>query len=271
MITHRGDVMLELQTCFLSELGGRKRNEDACGYWTSDEHCCWVVSDGAGGHGSGDVASKLVVSTTLKLFSTHPSVAPDDAVNLLQAANDAVVTEKTSGATVDDMHATAVILLIDRSRALAVWGHVGDTRIYLFRRGRVAYQTKDHSVVQNMIDAGYGSVDMIRTHPQRSLLTSAIGSSEAISLSVSAEPMAIQPGDVFLMCTDGWWEYVEEPEMERLLDESRSPEEWLAEMGEAIRRRAPVENDNYTAVCVKMTEETTIIFPARSRDDAEDR
>ena len=88
------------------------------------------------------------------------------------------------------MHATAVLLLIDQHDRLAVWGHVGDTRIYLFRRGRVAFQTRDHSLVQNMIDAGYGSVDMIRTHPQRSLLTSAIGSSEAISLSVSAEPMA---------------------------------------------------------------------------------
>jgi serine/threonine protein phosphatase PrpC len=65
------------------------------------------------------------------------------------------------------------------------------------------------------------------------------------------------------MCTDGWWEYVEEPEMERLLDEAASPEAWLARMGEAIRQRAPAENDNYTAVCVKLAEETTVILPAR--------
>ena len=51
--------MLEMQTCFLSEVGGRSRNEDACGYWTSETGCCWVVSDGAGGHGSGDVAARL--------------------------------------------------------------------------------------------------------------------------------------------------------------------------------------------------------------------
>ena len=146
--------MRDMQTCFLSETGGRSRNEDACGYWTSDEGCCWVVSDGAGGHGSGDVASRLVVSTVLRQFSAHPRVAPDEASTLLQAANDAVVREKTNGNTRDDMHATAVLLLIDPRRGLAVWGHVGDTRIYLFRRGRVAYQTRDHSLVQNMIDAG---------------------------------------------------------------------------------------------------------------------
>jgi serine/threonine protein phosphatase PrpC len=145
---------------------------------------------------------------------------------------------------------------------------VGDSRIYLFRRGHLAYQTRDHSLVQNMIDAGFGSVSMIRTHPKRSLLTSAIGAKESIALSVSAEPLALQPGDVFLMCTDGWWEYVEEPEMERLLDEAASPEEWLARMGDAIRQRAPAENDNYTAVCVRLAEETTVILPARGHDPA---
>jgi serine/threonine protein phosphatase PrpC len=130
----------------------------------------------------------------------------------------------------------------------------------------VAYQTRDHSLVQNMIDAGYGNADMIRSHPQRSLLTSAIGSKEAISLSVSAEPMQLMPGDVFLMCTDGWWEYVEEPEMERILDESGSSEQWLAGMQALICSRAPVENDNYTAVCVRMADETTIIIPSTPRD-----
>jgi serine/threonine protein phosphatase PrpC len=258
--------MLDVQTCYLSELGGRSRNEDACGYWTSENGSCWVVSDGAGGHGSGDVASRLVVSTVLKRFAAHPRVDPDEAAALLQAANDVVIREKTTGGTTDDMHATAVILLIDPHSGVAVWGHVGDTRIYLFRRGRVAYQTRDHSLVQNMIDAGYGNADMIRSHPQRSLLTSAIGSKEAISLSVSAEPMQLMPGDVFLMCTDGWWEYVEEPEMERILDESGSSEQWLAGMQALICSRAPVENDNYTAVCVRMADETTIIIPSTPRD-----
>ncbi|WP_298595500.1 PP2C family protein-serine/threonine phosphatase [Zoogloea sp.] len=260
--------MLDVHTCYVSEQGGRSRNEDACGYWTSEDACCWVVSDGAGGHGSGDVASRLVVSTVLRRFAAHPVVAPDAAVALLQAANEMVVTEKTNGDTADDMHATAVALLIDPRRGLAVWGHVGDSRIYLFRRGHLAYQTRDHSLVQNMIDAGFGSVSMIRTHPKRSLLTSAIGAKESIALSVSAEPLVLQPGDVFLMCTDGWWEYVEEPEMERLLDEATTPEAWLTRMGELIRQRAPAENDNYTAVCVKLTEETTVILPGKGHDPA---
>ena len=258
--------MLELQTSFRSESGGRGRNEDACGYWTSDDCCCWVVSDGAGGHGGGDVAARLVVSTVLRAFAQNPAVAPDEAVALLQAANDAVVSEQDSGSPVADMHATAVVLLIDRERSCAVWGHVGDTRVYLFRRGRVVYQTRDHSVVQSMIDAGYGTSEMIRKHPQRSLLTSAIGSSDGIALSVSAEPMPLASGDVFLICTDGWWEHLQEDEMERLLDESATCDEWLAGMGKLIVGRAPAESDNYTAVCVTASEvvrdETTVILAA---------
>ncbi|MDS4015080.1 MAG: protein phosphatase 2C domain-containing protein [Candidatus Accumulibacter sp.] len=256
--------MLEVQTYFLSEVGGRSRNEDACGYWTSSGGCCWVVSDGAGGHGSGDIAARLVVSTVLNLFAPRPSAEPDDAVALLEAANDAVVNEKGSGSTTDDMHATAVILLIDRPGGTAVWGHVGDTRIYLFRHGQVVYQTRDHTVVQNLIDAGYGSVDMIRTHPQRSLLTSAIGSNEALALSVVREATPLTSGDFFLLCTDGWWEHIQESEMEELLAEASCAAEWLGLMRRLIRQRAPSDNDNYTALCVTVSDqvpdETTVIL-----------
>lgn len=252
--------MVELNTCYVSEVGGRQRNEDACGYWMSDASACWVVSDGAGGHGSGDIASRLVVTTTLSAFTTRPMVTPADALELLQAANAAVIREKTSGKTRDDMHATAAVLLVDRFKEQAVWAHVGDTRIYLFRGGRIIHQTRDHSLVQQMVDAGYGTAAMIRSHPKRSLLTSAIGSAEPLSMSVSQEAIKIQPGDVFLMCTDGWWEYVEEADMEALLGRQPVPEQWLAGMADLIRERAPKGHDNYSAVCVSSDDDRTVML-----------
>lgn len=256
--------MLKLETAYLTDPGGRSRNEDACGYWSSEACGCWVVSDGAGGHGSGDMASRLVVSRILEAFSANPAISSDRAVELLRGANEAVIHAKRSGATKDDMHATAAMLLIDRERDEAIWGHAGDTRIYLFRDGRIAYCTRDHSLVQNLIDAGYGTTEMIRSHPQRSLLTSAIGSAEAIELSVAGTPLKIQSGDTFLMCTDGWWEYVDEADMLRLLDLASTPAHWLSLMSEALRAKVSTGNDNFTAVCVLVGSgepTTTIIMP----------
>lgn len=257
------EAMLDLQTAYISRIGQRKRNEDACGYWTSDKGCCWVLSDGAGGHGSGDRAAQMVVSTVLEQFARDPNNDEAAAIALLEAAQAAVMSEKRAHPDGDNMHATAALLLIDPVRHEAVWAHVGDTRIYLFRNSNLIHQTRDHSLVQSMIDAGYGDVASIRTHPQRSLLTSAIGNADELSLSVSGEPVRIGAGDSFLICSDGWWEYVDEAEMTRCLEASVSSADWLERMASIVDAQDGQQNDNYTAIAVKIeqaTEGKTIVL-----------
>lgn len=241
--------MIETQTAHLSRIGGRRRNEDACGYWGSPRGGCWVVSDGAGGHGSGDVASRMVVSTVLERFAATPRVDAEFAVALLEAAHQTVMAAKQAKGA-DDMHATCVLLLIDPEGERAVWAHAGDSRLYLFRDGKPVYQTRDHSLVQSMIDAGYGTTEMIRSHPQRSLLTSAIGNAGELELSVSGEPLRLRLDDVFLLCSDGWWEYVEEAQMQTLLADTDTMQGWLERMAAQIEAQAGKDNDNYTAVGV---------------------
>lgn len=268
----------ELQTAHLSRVGGRKRNEDAFAYWESDTAGCWVVSDGAGGHGSGDLASSIVVETIIERFRSFPSVSSDSLACLLESAQTAVLEAKSDGGA--DMHATCVVLLIDRETEKAVWGHVGDSRLYLFRDGRLLYQTRDHSLVQNMIDAGYGTTDMIRTHPNRNLLTSAIGNSGDLEATISDQMLALQSADTFLLCSDGWWEYVEEAEMERSLSQSDGNlAVWLEAMGGVVARDAGTSNDNYTAVGVRVLEAgptgldddvTVILLPKDGRQTLED-
>jgi len=254
--------MLAIQTTYTSQTGQRKRNEDTCGYWTSDKACCWVVSDGAGGHGSGDVASQLVVNTTLEQFSTRQEVSEQVVTDLTTGAHAAVMDHKHKNPEGDDMHATVAVLLIDAETGQAVWAHVGDTRIYLFRKRRIALQTRDHSLVQQLIDAGYGNSDIIRTHPQRNMLTSAIGSGDELTISVSGAPVLVEEGDLFLICTDGWWEYVEEQLMEEMLEDATSAEEWLQIMARRVESSAKENADNYTAVIVQvgeLEEVTTVI------------
>jgi serine/threonine protein phosphatase PrpC len=241
---------LNLEIAVLSKPGGRSHNEDACGYWTSDAGCCWVVSDGAGGHGGGDVAAKSVVRSILNDFADAPLVEPETVSRLIQHANDAVLREQKAQQSMRNMRATAAVLLIDQAADVALWGHLGDSRIYGFRGCRVLFQSRDHSVMQSMVDAGFGDAGLLRSHPQRSVLLAALGSPDAVNPAVTQSAMALRDGDVFMLCSDGLWEAVEEPTMERLLAGSTSAEGWLAALEAELLAHARRDHDNYSAIAV---------------------
>lgn len=242
--------MLQQEIAVLSRPGGRERNEDACGYWTSDAGCCWVVSDGAGGHGAGDVASKLAVSYILQEFAASPQVTPEHVAELLQGANAAVLTEQGRHSQWHSMRATATVLCLERQAGFALWGHAGDTRLYCYRAGRLLHRTRDHSVIQSMVDAGYADVGALRSHPQRSVLLSALGSDEDFEISVAGASLPVRDGDAFLLCSDGWWEYVEESVMEATLQAAATARDWLAAMEAELLRNARPGHDNYTGLAV---------------------
>lgn len=241
---------MKIEIAVLSKPGGRSRNEDACGYWTSDGWCCWVLSDGAGGHGGGDVASKSVVATILREFAAAPEVMPGTVFTLIRRANDTLLHEQQSDSRLRDMRATVAILALDCGRQLACWGHLGDSRVYGFRSGHVRFQSRDHSVMQSMLDAGIGDAAMLRQHPQRGALLAALGSADDVQPELSREAEAVCDGDVFMLCSDGLWEYVEEPTMERLLVCSPTAESWLAALEAEVLARAKREHDNYSAIAV---------------------
>lgn len=243
---------LDLEIALLSRKGGRSRNEDACGHWTSEAGCCWVVSDGAGGHGGGDVAARTTVRYILSRFAAAPEVSPAALNRLLAEANGAVVAEQQTSPDLHDMRATGAVLLIERQAGIALWGHLGDTRIYLLRQGRVLVQTRDHSVMQSMVEAGYGDVASLRRHPGRNMLLYALGSTEDFHPDITPSPLALEHGDVFLLCSDGFWDYLDEADMLRTLHASASAEAWLAAMEAVLLERAVPGHDNYTAVGVRV-------------------
>ncbi len=243
---------MRLELSVLSKPGGRKVNEDACGVWSSEATgaCYCVVSDGAGGHGGGDVASKLVVEHVLGWFQRRPEVSGEAIAAALAAANHSVIDLQQRDERLANMCATAVVLAIDAQRMLACWGHLGDSRLYCFRRGRVIVQTRDHSVVQTMVDAGFVEPAELRNNARRNALLAALGQEEGFSPKVERERHAIQAGDVFLLCTDGLWQCVGENEMERVLDLAETPEQWLYGLENALLAQAPEGHDNYSAIAV---------------------
>jgi PPM family protein phosphatase len=242
--------LLNVSISVLSEVGGRKRNEDSCGYWNDEGLFCCVLSDGAGGHGGGDVASQIAVETILESFEHEPHVSPEKVEQLIRLANDRVIGRQGESKDLEDMRATLVLLTVDEASSKAVWGHIGDSRLYLFRGGSQFFQTKDHSVFQSMIDAGFIKPSSARTSSQRTVLTGSLGGEDGFTPDVLQLPQHVKPGDAFLMCSDGFWEYVSESEMENQLLNSSSPQDWLSNMERVLNGNKREGNDNYSAIAL---------------------
>jgi serine/threonine protein phosphatase PrpC len=250
---------MQLELAILSRRGGRNYNEDACGHWHSDSHLCCVVADGAGGHGGGDRASKLAVQQIISAYSGSPSSSPEAVQRMIVDTNRAILDHRSDSEVTQNMHTTLVALFVDLETYSATWGHCGDSRLYVFRGGKVAAQTRDHSLVQSLVDGGLLTADKMRSHPQRSELLSALGVGEQdLQVSVSPSPWALQAGDVFLLCTDGVWEYVQEPDLEAALVSSASPHAWLDSLEKRVLTAAAHKprHDNFSALAVWVSDPT---------------
>ncbi len=244
-----------LAVAMVSRRGGRARNEDACGHWgwgrpaTSGPVCC-VLADGAGGHGGGDVASQAAVSTVLQSFAERPACDPRRVRELIDLANQAVVAGQSASEATRDMRSTLVVWLGDPAQGAAAWGHSGDSRLYCFRGGRLLARTRDHSLYQSMIDAGLAHSGNLRGNPQRNILTACLGSSEQFEADVVGANHALHPGDAFLLCSDGFWEPLEEEIMTATLQETADVQSWIDALEQSVARRAQAGQDNYSAIGV---------------------
>jgi len=248
-----GNAMLALEVALISDRGGRTYNEDACGHWHSQQHLCCVLADGAGGHGGGDIAARLAVQELIGRFSHQPAAHAADLDRLLRVTNDVLIGQRVPGTPRQDMHSTVVCLVLDFLEHRALWAHAGDSRMYWFRQGRLVQRTRDHSLVQSLVDSGLVSAAELRVHPQRSELRSALGiAPDALEVSAGEGGEAVQAGDVFLLCTDGLWEYLDDELLQVSLTAAATPGSWLAELSHAVRlaARPKPSHDNFSALTV---------------------
>lgn len=220
--------------------GGRECNED--NVFLGDG--AFAVADGLGGHSGGAAASKVAV----KYISDHYSEAvdPEGMADLLEGANTAVRRLGSGMTTV----AAAVL-----GESGFTFGNVGDSRVYYFRNGRIIAQTRDHSVCQAAVEMGQITPEQIRGSEDRSQLLKVLGSGERLDLKKLPQQVAAQPGDAFMLCTDGFWENVHEREMECDLAKSGSPLEWRDRMLKRLLLKTGSGGDNYTVLCGILTDQ----------------
>jgi PPM family protein phosphatase len=244
------DISPEITLGTLSKIGGRAGNEDACGYWIGEQGSCFVVCDGAGGHAGGAVASEIAVKAILGAFVAAPRFDRLRVREILLEAESAIAAAKVQHADLDKMSAAVAMVMLNADRTQALWGQLGDTRLYLFRRGRARQLTKDHSVAQSLVDAGFATDRDTRSHPQRSILYAALGMESQAMPAMPDAPLAVEDGDAFLLCSDGFWEPIVETDMEGSLRDAEGPEQWLLHMEQTIVRDPKPHFDNYTGLAV---------------------
>jgi PPM family protein phosphatase len=242
--------MLEVEVAACSEVGERRHNEDDLRHGNVGSVWYAVLSDGAGGHRGGAIASDIVVRMTAHGLQSATQLDPAVLTELVCETNAALSEQQQGKQGHDRMHATMVALWIDIRSEQALWTHVGDSRLYMLRHGRVRHVTTDDSVVQRMVHAGYLTAAEARDHPRKNQLIGAMGASETVDPNTLEAAFTVADGDAFLLCSDGWWEHFEIADIEASFANATSPRHWLELMAERVRREASPSQDNYSAIGV---------------------
>lgn len=239
---------MNISTASISQQGGRASNQDQTGETIGERAACFVVCDGIAGLPGGDVAAELARNAIITGFDGDSHLNAQSIRHYVNGANHAIRSEQKAGEENARMGTTLVSLFIDRDFHLAYWAHAGDSRLYLFRRGWLYHVTTDHSLVQQMKDAGH-QTDGINSN----LLYFALGLGDDQREASYSDVVPIEDGDVFLLCTDGFWHGVSEELMKQSLHMVNTPNEWLTLMNQILQRQnaqSDDQQDNYSAVAV---------------------
>ncbi len=232
--------MIEVSSA--SDIGRvRTSNEDSYGVFSP---AVYVVADGLGGHAAGEIASRMVVAAVHDMVNSGEEIDAAALQSAVLRANQRVLDASAENPSYEGMGSTATVLHIDEKDGLAYYAHVGDSRLYLLRRGIFQQVSRDHSYVEELVARGELSEAEAQHHPRKNLLLRAVGIEE--SLHVDGDSFSIEDGDRLLLATDGLTNMVEDAALAALLGSrfegvaDRMVEQALAEGG----------RDNVTAIAL---------------------
>ncbi len=225
----------------------RQNNEDSFGYWEPEDDKQFlrkgrlaVVADGMGGYEGGQEASRLAVETLMAVYRDFGGDDPQAAlIEGLQAAHEQIRQYSFAHPELRGMGTTCTAAAIVQDALYYV--HVGDTRLYLIRDGHITRVTRDHSYVGRLVESGMISQEEAETHPQRNILTAALGTNPDLVMDSPGRPEPLRPEDVLLICSDGLWGQVRDSE---ILDavENKSAEQAGRKLIELARERGGPDN-----------------------------
>lgn len=229
-------------------LGDRSEQQDRCAAENITNGCIFILSDGMGGHDNGAAAAQTVVDIFLsslgsQMFASH---APTEAMHRLcrEAHRRVNANNAVSGS---DSRTTLVALHV--GGGVATWCHLGDSRLYLFRGSTLLRRTRDHSLTQLLADLGEISPEDAASHPDRSRLLRCIGGDKDYEPAI--DQLEVEPGDAFVLCSDGFWDHVAPHEMAEMVTSPALDDAAQALADQAVLR-GQGHADNVTVLAVRI-------------------
>ena len=250
---------MKIRVSTVCKIGGRDYNQDYFAHSVSDKAACFVVCDGLGSYVGSEVASRLCATRVVEDFEQVREIDPVRAVRrsfceaYIENAHNHVVAHKERNPQIATSCTTVACAVTNGNTT--TFAHIGDSRVYFFRNHKLIYQSKDHSLSQLAVEMGQIKLRDIRTHKDQNKLTRVLGSDYYAPADIETLKAPVGPGDSFILCTDGFWEYVFEEEMEAILASSANPQEALDKMETLLLGRISKFNDNYTAIVAMVVSE----------------
>lgn len=230
----------------------RSGNEDNFNVDRNDERGIFIVADGMGGHAAGEVASEMAVQIVLRELAPITTLDGEAVAKLvadtLRKANRAIHDRTITEVDKQGMGTTASVLLLSDARYMI--GQVGDSRVYLMRDGALTQLTKDHSYVQEQVDAGFLTPEQARYHPYSNVITRCVGASPDVEPDIYRGEM--RTGDLYLVASDGLTGMVDDRRLGQLLGSRAEPERKVQALISEANGRGGL--DNITAIIVQVLE-----------------
>ncbi len=233
---------------------GYKRNNNQDYHFVDHLNRYFIIADGMGGHKGGEVASYTAVSAVHELLHDYrPEGIHKLKLKLAEtfnAANESVYKKSFSTDSLAGMGTTMVVVYIYKKHLVV--GHVGDSRAYLFRNGELLPLTKDHSLVQEMVENG--KIDSIEAqeHPKRNIITKAVGTQDSIEPELAVNELKMEGLIDLIMCTDGLTDYLTDKEIENICRKSGTIKDHANEMLSLALKRGGL--DNISIIAVRLNE-----------------
>ena len=244
---------MRIEYADLSLLGDREDNQDRVTVSAAEQAALLVVIDGMGGHSDGSRAADTALKSLLESFrqTSLPMFDPLGFLHMsLSRAHDEVAKLGNGQAIDTRPRATTAICLVQEGAAF--WAHIGDSRVYHLRHGKIVQRTRDHSHVELLLREGKITEEELPTHPMRNFVECCLGGDPAIPEMTVSGRNTLLPGDVLLLCTDGIWANLRDTDIAGFFrEDNQELRAWLEALGRrAVQASAPF-SDNSTAAVLR--------------------